>query len=524
MAPRIFGFGYRVGDCVTPPACTDHGASIKTFQSFWTNEPRRPIQVALGLALPDLAPPAPDTHHGPTLLEGCKARFCRNPPKVSRATLRSLRSFTRMFVRRHFSAIPLDADTSVETWLKHCNSYTQSRKDELLKLWNERKGALGPGDLDCKLFTKTETYASFKHARGINSRSDMFKCYSGPYFKLMEDEVYKHKAFIKHVPVRQRPQYIMDMLGGFPGPFAETDYTSFEAHFVPELLRSVEFELYRHMLGNFPSVYRTIARCLAGTNKCISRWFALRVKGRRMSGEMCTSLGNGFTNLVLSEYVAWKNGGSVVGVVEGDDGLFHFSNPPTSLDYERLGFRIKMLWHDNLLRTSFCGMVMSRDFSTMTDPKKVLLNFGWTHSPLMNSGPRVRLGLLRAKALSLAYEHPKCPILSELAKKGLSVTSGVAPRFDTGWYEADLRSQLSQFALETKIMLEEGPSFWTRHDFADHFGISVQLQLLIEEDIRNCPGFYLNSRLIDQLFDAPHEPCRVYSERYLSAHRDKPPV
>lgn len=480
--------------------------------------------MALGLVLPGLAPPAPDTRHGPTLLEGAKARFCRNPPKVPRATLRSLKAFVRRFVRKHFRPIAADADVTVATWLSRCNSYTEARKAELAKLWTEHLEALKPGDLDCKLFTKTETYTAFKHARGINSRSDMFKCFSGPFFKLMEDEVYRHPAFIKHVPVRERPQYILNMLGGYPGPYAETDYTSFESHFVPELLDACEFVLYEYMLANFPSVYRVLRDTLGGTNRCVSRWFRVSVRGRRMSGEMCTSLGNGFSNLVLSEYVAWKMGGTVEGVVEGDDGLFHFSRPPSPADYAKIGFRIKMLWHNDLLKTSFCGMVMSRDLATMTDPLKVLLNFGWTHSPLMFGGAKLRSQLLRAKGLSLAYEHPTCPILSVLAQKALAVTQGVEARFDTNWYEADLRQQIRRFAAQTALLLEQGPSMGTRIDFAEHFGISVPLQLRVEEEIRNCDGFYLASRLIDALFEKEYDDARTYADRYLGSARAHPPL
>lgn len=429
-----------------------------------------------------------------------------------------------MFVRKHFTPIPADADVSVRRWLENCNSYTQTRKNELLSLWERNACALRREHARVKLFTKTETYPSFKHARGINSRDDMFKCFSGPYFKLIEEEVYRHPAFIKHVPVRERPAYILQMLGKYPGPFAETDYSQFESHFVPEVLESIEFELYRYMLGNFPTVFNKVRQVLAGENVCESRWFRIRVQGRRMSGEMCTSLGNGFSNLVLSHFVAAELGGVVEGVVEGDDGLFHFSRRPDASDYERVGFRIKMKWHDDLLRTSFCGLVMSRDLSTMTDPRKVLINFGWTHSPLMLAGKKVRMGLLRAKALSLAYEHPRCPILHTLALKGLAITEGFTARFETGWYEADLRAQIRKFSTETAFMLEQGPSFDTRVDFAQHFGITIPHQLAIEEDITKSCGSQLESQVILAMFESGFEDCKTYANRYLSFSPQVPPM
>lgn len=39
----------------------------------------------------------------------------------------------------------------------------------------------------------------------INSRSDAFKAFSGPFFKAIEKVVYEMPEFIKHTPVPDRP-------------------------------------------------------------------------------------------------------------------------------------------------------------------------------------------------------------------------------------------------------------------------------------------------------------------------------
>lgn len=458
----------------------------------------------------------PDTRHGPTLLEGSKARFARNPPKPKSGMIRRFKRFVERQVVEMFEPLPADADVSVSTWLKNNDNYSEARKAELLLRWNESEGQVDALDLqEVDLFTKTETYMAYKHARGINSRSDVAKCLFGPYFALIEEEVYKNAAFIKHIPVCQRPKYIMDMLGHFPGPFLETDYTAFESHFTPEIMSACEMVLYKHMLQNFPEMYSIIKRVMTGVNRCKARTFVMHLLGRRMSGEMCTSLGNGFSNLMLMKFAVHVKGGEVVGVVEGDDGLFHSTVPVTSQDFLDLGFLIKILEHRDLLRSSFCGLVMSSDGATMTDPWKTLLNFGWTHSRMMNGGRRVLMELLRAKALSLAYEHPQCPILSVLAKTVLRHTTGWNARFEENWYESQLNREIVRFSAQTEERLAQGPSLATRMEFHDHYGISVATQLAVEEEISGWRGGPLDGPHVRGLFaDEKYECLRHYFETY----------
>jgi len=391
-----------------------------------------------------------------------------------------MQRFVRKYVQR-YKPIPADADVSVETWLENTNSYTQARKDELMKCWKEHNCQITKKDLDVASFGKLEDHEEYKNARGINSRSDPFKCASGPFFKLMEAEVYQDPAFIKHVPVCERPKYITDMLGSYEGPYYETDYSQFEKHFTKEILMNIEMVLYAHLLQNHSGAFDLIRHAMTGTNACHFAHFVLYIEARRMSGEMCTSLGNGFTNLMLAKFIAHEKGGHIVGVVEGDDGLFYSTVSLTPDDFKQLGFQIKMIEHTNLLRTSFCGLVMSADLITMTDPCKVLLNFGWTHSAMLFGGAKVKLGLLRAKALSLAYEHPRCPILHALAARALKLTEGAQARFESTWYESQLNSEVQTFKNLTQQQFKLGPSAQSRRDFSELFGIPINQQYAVEK-------------------------------------------
>ena len=87
------------------------------------------------------------------------------------------------------------------------------------------------------------------------------------------------------------------------------------------------------------------------------------VTGTRMSGDICTSLGIGFSNLVMNLFVASKCGATIKGFVEGDDGIFVCPEgwTPNSFWIERLGFKIKMETHTDWTRASFCGNLVSAD-------------------------------------------------------------------------------------------------------------------------------------------------------------------
>lgn len=458
----------------------------------------------------------PDVRHGQTLLEGCLVRFCANPPLPDRRKLRRFKRFVWHYVKR-FEPIHSDADVSVEKWLENTTTYSAARRLELLTSWNLAGRCMNrERDFLVKSFGKVETYPKFKAARGINSRTDVFKCFSGPYFKLIENEIYKDPAFIKHTPVRLRPAYIQNMLAHLAGPYYETDYSQFEKHFTKDFMMTCEMELYRHMMQSHIQAFKHIKKAMTGKNRCIFRDFRITIEARRMSGEMCTSLGNGFSNLMLAKFIVFEKTGrdALTGVVEGDDGLFACPCDLTKEDFEGLGFDIKILKHDNLLRTSFCGIVMSEDLATMTDPREVLVNFGWSHSPLAFGNINTRMSLLRAKALSLAYEHPSCPILSKLATRILVLTTGYTPRFVGNVYEQQLFLEMERFKEETAVLLLRGPSLQTRRDFAAQFDIPIWQQMDVELALQSITISEIVSPAILGLFGTEFEPHRRYYEEF----------
>lgn len=385
-------------------------------------------------------------------------------------------------------------------WLANTD-YPDHRKKELAAVFEEfvRNGWSGPMsrpkrgcvpyDLRCKSFSKVETYPEFKYARSINSRSDKFKVFSGPLFAAVESALFARPEFIKHIAVKDRPAYIFERLSSYT-KFYVTDYTSFEGSFSPEIVNACEMQLYEHMLGAFPEDLLIIRDALTGVNQCDFRDYSVKVEGTRMSGDMCTSLGNGFTNLMLSLFTAYKSNGSLEGVFEGDDAILGTDvdldlNIPT-----RLGFLLKQIDQPNLYLTSFCGLMLSRELTAMADPRKVLLNFGWSHSPLALASSRMAKSLCRAKAMSLVYEYPRCPIVTQLALTWLSRTEGVKARFSEDWYHSRVCVEAQTHGDWVAAEVAKGISVEIRQDFAIAYGVGVTEQLAAEEEIKRGSFLY----------------------------------
>jgi hypothetical protein len=268
------------------------------------------------------------------------------------------------------------------------------------------------------------------------------------------------------------------------GSYIFTDYTAYEAHFVPEVMRSCQFKLYKHMtrhLSCYDDVMRFCFSTLAGRNKCIFKNVTVGINGVRMSGEMDTSLANGFHNLMAFLYLCWKNGAKdVVGFVEGDDGLFRVEPPsaaPSADQFSLLGFTIKIGVTDRLSEASFCGQVYDIDEGiVVTDVLDALSRFGWTNKKYVRASFPTRLELLRARGYSMVYQYNGCPVLSTLGRKILELTEGVQIRqtiidsLDL-WERAKLNSAISNLPVE-KI---PGPA--TRFLVEKLFGLPVEVQI-----------------------------------------------
>lgn len=424
-------------------------------------------------AVPGYAPLCMDTNDPDTVECAFKQRLLRDVPPSNKGFLERFRTFVKSFLA---SNVPRARSMDFEEWLEG-TSYNQQRKDQLREAHNSLRGGRPSRHQASHIdtFVKSEFYPTWKHARMINSRADVFKAWSGPKFKAIEEVVYNLPEFIKHVPVPERPAKVA-ALKQAGRRYYQTDFTAFESHFTPEVLDVCECELYRHCLKDDADA-EFLCSVIRGTNRMRTRTgVRAEVKGRRMSGDMCTSLGNGFTNLMLAKFLVAEKHGNLVGFVEGDDGLFCTDVELCSADYAKLGFTIKIEEVSDPCEASFCGMVFSGSGEIIREPRRFLMGFGWTQS-FINAGPRIMDELLRAKALSTAYETPQCPIVGAFARYALKHTSHVHPRF--------VQDGFHQALPDVVNVPEFCPSSDTRQLFEHLYGVSVSAQLAIEDAVEH---------------------------------------
>lgn len=392
------------------------------------------MAVSNGFYIVGASPLVPNTNDRLSAVMGSLKR-CFHEPKhpTNHAFLQKASQFTQKWIEENL--VPLDpgSDTSLESWLINTD-YNEARCDELRKAYIDPSTLLAKvldptsktREVKVQMFTKWEFYNERKHHRMINARHDGFKASVGPIFKLIEKEIFKNKTFIKKVPTAERPQYLIDRLQKAGNYYLETDYSSFESLFTPELINAIEMPMYKYMsrhLPEGPDWYDLIENVLTGTNIIESKHFFAEIPGKRMSGEMNTSLGNGFANFMILKFVMHECGINYKAVVEGDDGLISCDKIPDFTKFEELSLELKFDVFSSIEEASFCGLTFDpSNKCVITDPLSVLCKFGWLNPKYRQASQSKLDTLMRCKALSYGWQYPGCPIVAALSKYALRVT------------------------------------------------------------------------------------------------------
>lgn len=533
-------YGYHVDDPVIIdeiprllPIKPDASARLrKQEDQERTQGYRRPMARELPFSLWGYAPVMPSTYDTATAYVGWHARVARAHCTPNRAMLRSLKRHVTEFVHRNFVPLSMDLDYSVETWLLSTN-YNEGMRKNMLREYNRfLDGDVKWKDLmKVKGFAKEESYgASIKHARTINSRSDVYKTLVGPTYKLIEKHVFARPEFIKKIPGHERAQYILEHVRRDGTVYVCTDYTSFESSFTKKIMECVEMVLYRYMLKNHPDrkFILKLIKAQTVTNHIGYKGFKARISATRMSGEMNTSLGNGFTNLMLFDWMCKEQGIGYTGVVEGDDGLFSVSKVPDFSWTNAIGFAVKPEVHRSIGTASFCGQVFDEEeCQLIRDPMKALIKIGWSTRQYVPASERTLMALARARALSMIYENPSCPILRNWCLKVLRQTGGVnidrlVARIKDAWERERLTLAFEYYKARPVSTPEPGPN--TRFLMEEMFSITVETQLAIEQIIDT----WMGGRLVIPDFVIPDQYGwnQWFWENYESQFpiMDNPPV
>lgn len=441
-------------------------------------------------------PPRADVTHPESLLDGIAKRMAYKPPKYDKLLRRRFRRFVKNWLEKNLKPIEHNEELGFEDWLETTN-YPEWRKKELREVYDKmlEDDSFFANELDrchknadVKIFTKEENYPEYKYPRAIWARVDAFKDISGPFFKTIEKKVFALPYFIKKIPKKDRPAYIQEFVEKQGLKYVASDFTSFESLFTTDLQDDCEYQLYRYMSTKndfMRRVCRMIINVIGGDNIAMNKYFKIAVNAKRMSGEMNTSLGNGFSNLMILLFAVHENNiGHSGPVVEGDDGLMGISKPIPPEFFTKMGLNVKMLNVDTVYEASFCGIIFDGDeLINVTDPIDPLCTLLWVSRKYNFTSDATYFSLIKSKALSLAYEYPGCPIISVLAKRVLELLVDYEFR---AIHEDRWKALIAQQALKAMNSNEFptrciGPR--SRELMEKHFGVPATTQEIIEAKI-----------------------------------------
>jgi len=408
--------------------------NTRETESVYNSEVSAQLPISFDFALPR---PCPE--HPSSAALALLKRVATRPPPCAPILAASLKRFTEEFCKRHLNPLT-DDEVDFDEWLAQINQ-PEARKQQIKAAWEKDPSedpAIVYASTEVKSFIKDEPssdMSSFKAPRGINARCDWFKAFCGPHFDEIGKKVFKMPWFIKTVPVLERPEDIINHLYSLVGKVKNCDASSFEAHFIAMIMESIEFVLYRYMCAGSPALRRRceeIIAVLKGKQILKFKHLTAVIDATRMSGEMNTSLGNGFTTLILNLFLAWIKLNNVDLRCEGDDNLANWAIPelaPTDRDWVELGWIMKVEDPANVFEASFCGNVFDElEMVVVTDPRTALANLGWTNKKYVRASESLKLQLLRSKGLSMAHQYNGCPLLGDFGRRIVELTAHVRIR------------------------------------------------------------------------------------------------
>lgn len=473
---------------------------------------RAAMSVTLGCHLKDTAPFKPDLNDTEGSRASAMYRLGRGMFKMTRRVKRSLKRFAISWAKKHFKPIdPTDVDVTVEYWIDNSN-YSETDKQYYHDLWRhmQEHGVTVKQVLKNKGFVKEETYQEEKYPRNIYGPSDYTKILLGPIFKAIENVVFEHPAFIKHIKIQKRAAYINRRLGSLRGWWYWTDHTCFEAGVSKEMMEAVEFPIYEYLASALPGFasWFDLVKKDGGTNFIAFRNWWMTIAATRLSGRMNTSLGNGLVNLITQKWVAKMSGAKVKCCCEGDDCIAKcYSGNMDMSWFKQLGMIVKFEEVDSMGDASFVGMVFGEDGTMVRDPMKFLVQFGWSTRQYVGASAETLKCLARSKALSAMVETPQAPIISAVAKYVERTTRDVHPRMKTvmekkrqsmwdreRWLEVQ---EAFDSAIQEKVPAE--PTTCGRLVVEKHFGVPIELQLQTED--------YFNNLTEYGIMDPPNLDC-----------------
>lgn len=486
---------------------------------------RRIVSVNPGMQIPGFAAPRPDTGHSGSAKEGLQKRLMGTTFEPKFDYYADLEKYTKLIFdhERWGEKVLMDDDnikylTDFDFYLSKTN-YSETLKKKFREVREEvvqNANRLSPEEFqkwcEVKCFVKEEAYDEPKFHRGIYARSDYFKVIFGPYVKLMEKCVFSSTYFVKKIPVKDRHDWLLNKLYMDGAVFGSTDFTGFEKHSIPRLMKVTVHKVYDlfckyiEMLtnGNDAQLLGLCAKVLRGMNNFVFKYFKASFPGGKCSGEMDTSLSNGLLNFIMMVFILEREGyhtgfgyfntpkrpGCFSGILpccfEGDDGNISF---PYDLDislitpdlFKQYGLDLKIEVANKVGEAGFVCLYFNEITPQLiTNPFKHLARM-WVSSRYIKSKETKIRSLMRMKCMCLLYQFPSCPILAAYCEMVLRLTAGYDIRHL--YYSLDTydRDRFAFLVDGTKLAYKRGPiSELTRDTCHNLFGVCPELQKTME--------------------------------------------
>lgn len=425
----------------------------------------RPGAIQIGPINTAHAPVVAERHTPTNELKGILKRLAHEQKPITRSALRKLARTTDTFLAMLEPLPALDPVEALEDWLTN-STYGLKRQEQLRQMFHKFWSLpIQKRHLECKGFIKEEFYTEEKFARCIISRDDVFKSLVGGIMHALDEYCYKNspisKHFVKHKPVDSYPSMMAEVARIYR-TVLETDYSSFEGSFQLKYQQVVEIRFFKHMLKNNPIHLSYVLASYpptapSGMNKADkdryetthSPWiqfpfYKIKLPDNRKSGEMWTSLANGFSNLVNMKCICDKHGQPFDGFVEGDDGYFGLADESiTSQDFDELGFTIKMQYATEPSDLSFCGVRFSMETNHALLTEEYLTRIGWTcKEKYFNASDRTKLALFKSYCMSIMHLSRHTPILGPLVAHYLSLLKDIVAKHDAlDWWEKHMLAE-----------------------------------------------------------------------------------
>lgn len=488
---------------------------------------RKPVRFSTGYILRGSAPGVPDLNDVVNKKNAAGARVGSKHPVPKLQLLLEFADFVKSEIERCCAPLVLESDVSFEKWIDSM-SYPGEKAAKYREA-HEMMGQLDDGvTLDQRkidycnkvaAFLKDEWYTKKKTPRGIYARRHEIRVLLGPIVKLCEKQVMRMDCFVKYVPVAERAAKVQAMLWRPHAKYYASDFTCFESHFLPLIQDIVSGQFYGHMVQNLvdgPAFMKLFYKTICGTNEISFAGLTAQIKSRRMSGEMDTSLANGLATMLFMRFLAHKSGAEMVGVFEGDDGLMRWDGPdPDPQLIADLGLTLVLEKKDELHLASFCGMIFDpADGGILRDPMPFLVAFGWLKAKYLDFRPGKVEVLIRAKALSMLYQYPTCPVLAPFSRMVLRETtrvsgSGMNRLLTRGYYHTTYQLEQLRTAFDSyqtkegrNRMLNSPITDGARAIVEELWNVDVAMQRSLEKQFENhSPGEVLYADDFDPYID-----------------------